>query len=305
MSDAPRIIHSHTVPSDVGPVRFSDYCEAVFAYIPSRKGIRKAIKRGALRLDGELSETGTWLRPGQVITHVEIELTPPKVFPMELEVLFEDDFLAVVHKPAGIVVSGNKYKTVQNALQANLSPSQAPDALPWPRPVHRLDRGTSGLLLIAKSQGARIDLGMQLERKVVEKRYRAVVIGLPPASGQIDTPIEGKASLSEFSLIRSVPSLRNGHLSLLDLFPRTGRTHQLRIHLASLGHPILGDREHGTEGLILKGKGMFLSAVELAFRHPKSGERIAIETDQPGKFERFMEGERKRWEKYRGGEGQT
>lgn len=292
------ILESHLVPASLDKARFSDCCRELFQSIPSNKGIKKAIKRGALLLDGNRTSTGTWVQPGQRIDLVRIEETPPAVFPMDLPVHFEDDFIAVVYKPAGLVTSGNQYKTLENALAFNLLPSAAADALAWARPVHRLDRATSGLVLIAKSWAARVALGQALEQKAIHKRYRTVVMGLMPESGSVETPIEEKAALSEFERVRTVRSGRNGHLSLVNLFPRTGRTHQLRIHMAGLGNPILGDPLYGPEGAILRGKGMFLSAVELRFAHPVTGKPMAVQVEQPAKFDHFMEGEERRWLKH-------
>lgn len=224
-----------------------------------------------------------------VIELLSPQPVPPKAYSLPLEVILEDEHLAVIHKPAGILVSGNAFRTIVNALQGNLKPSEAADALPWPRPVHRLDHGTSGLLLVAKTSRALVSLGQQFESRTVQKRYRAVVIGKPQQSGTVESPIDGKEALTEYQLVRSVPSKRSGHLSLLDLFPRTGRRHQLRIHMASLGHPILGDKEYGIEGMILKGKGMFLAAVELQFTHPVTDREVVCKIEQPGKFERFLD----------------
>ena len=98
--------------------------------------------------------------------------------------------------------------------------------------------------------------------------------------------------------IKTVRSIKNDWLSLIDLFPLTGRTHQLRIHMSKLGFPILGDKLYGTEGLILKGKGLFLSAVELTFPHPKNNKTVNIKIDEPEKFEVFLNREERRWVKY-------
>ena len=280
-----------------------EYAREVFsAYIPSNQGIKKAIKRGAIRVNGEPTTTGLWVQAKQSIELLDLQKTPPKVFQLRLEVVYEDDYLAVIVKPAGIVVSGNQYKTIQNALIYNLKPSEEKDALSWPRPLHRLDNPTSGLLLIAKTARAQTNLGQQFENKAIQKRYRAIVIGAISENGIFDNPVEGKAAKTTFQRVLEIPSLQNEWLSLLDLSPHTGRTHQLRIHLSQAGFPIVGDTIYGTEGHIFKEKGLFLSAVELSFWHPISQKQMRIKMEMPAKFESFLKRELRRWEKYNSGE---
>ena len=212
--------------------------------------------------------------------------------------VFEDEYLAVINKPPGIEVSGNKYKTIENALSINLKPSAQPDALPWPRPVHRLDYSTSGLLLIAKTSTAQRLLGQAFEERRIHKRYCAVVMGLIPTLGTVETPIDGLNALSEYEPVLTVPSLRSGHVSLVHLFPTTGRTHQLRIHMASIGHPIVGDPKYGEDGNTLKGKGLFLASIGLRFPHPVTQQEMNICIDAPPKFNALLEREQARWDKF-------
>lgn len=289
---------SHTVKELSQPIRFNTYCEEFIAILPSRKGIKKAIKRGELRLNGEHAEGGRWLKPGDVITLIDLESTPPKTYWLKLTVLFEDEDLAVIIKPAGINVSGNQFKTIQNALLHNINPSVKEDKLPWPLPVHRLDNQTSGLMIIAKTKTARVALGQAFERKMIEKTYRAVVIGQAPENGDIHLPIENKPASSTFKKLAAVPSLKNGTLSLIELYPQTGRTHQLRIHCAALNLPILGDKLYGPENLILKHKGLFLCAVKLKFNHPVSNKPVEFSMPTPPKFLKRLENEKKRFLNY-------
>jgi RluA family pseudouridine synthase len=268
-------------------------------YIPSTQGIKKAIKKGAIRVNDEVVGTGLWVEPNQKIELVDLENTPPKKYELALEVIFEDEYLAVINKPAGIVVSGNQYKTIQNALLFNLNPSQQKDALDWPLPVHRLDSPTSGLLLIAKTKQARIQLGQQFENKTIQKRYRAIAVGQIPESGEWNVPIEGAKGLTTFKTLKTIPSLQNEWLSLVDLFPHTGRTHQLRIHLSEAGFPIVGDKIYGKKGNILKGKGLFLTAVELKFIHPVHQNEVCLKIDMPHKFDSLIEREVRRWGKFK------
>lgn len=274
--------------------RFNTYCEKYFKEIPSRKGIKKAIQRGELLLNGEQVDGGLWLKNGDIITWVESNRKPPKVYPIDLEVVYEDDFLAVINKPPGISVSGNQYQTIYNALGYNLKPSTQKDTLPWPLPAHRLDNPTRGLLIIAKTTSARIQLGADFEQKRIQKTYHALVIGKPPSIGQVSAPIDHKKAETQFERIETIPACKGDFLSLLQLYPITGRTHQLRIHCATIGTPILGDKKYGKEGLILQNKGLFLASTAVDFPHPISREKIHLDIGIPEKFSKRLAYEKRR-----------
>ena len=292
------IKETHLVPEGISGMRLSDYARTAFPTIPSRKGIAKAIKRGELRINGATAQSGDWAQTGQTLELVDLQQRIPKTYRLPLEVVFEDEYLAVINKPPGIEVSGNKFKTVENALAGRLSLSTQPDVLDWPRPVHRLDYSTSGLLLVAKTAGAQVFLGRQFEERKIHKRYCAMVMGSVATAGTVDEPVNEVSAHSEYTPIKTVPSLRSGHLTLVDLFPTTGRTHQLRIHMAAIGHPIVGDQKYGRAGNVLKGKGLFLAAVELHFPHPVDQREITISIDIPPKFDSLLRREQSRWEKY-------
>lgn len=292
------ILAVHIVPIVEISQRLSDYLCGVFKQLPSRKSVKTAIKKGAVYVDGKKGHTGDWVKSYQKIELIDLDKAPSKVLKMPMEILYEDAYLAVVFKPAGIPVSGNQFRTVENALLYNIQPSAEPDGLKQPRAAHRLDAPTSGLLLIAKTKGARINLGAQFEAKIIQKRYQAIVIGKPPQKGTIAFPIGGKASLSTYECLQTVDSLKSGQLSLLNLYPETGRTHQLRIHLSTFGFPILGDALYGTEGLILKHKGLFLTAIELNFKHPISGGEQTIVLSTPYKYEALLKREQGRFDRY-------
>ncbi|MEN7973448.1 MAG: RluA family pseudouridine synthase [Verrucomicrobiota bacterium] len=295
------IKETHRVPEGISGVRLSDYARTAFPTIPSRKGIAKAIKRGELWINGSPAQSGDWVQAGQTLELVDLQQRIPKTYRLPLDVVFEDEYLAVINKPPGIEVSGNKFKTIENALAGSLSPSAQPDALGWPRPVHRLDYSTSGLLLVAKTARAQVFFGQQFEERKIHKRYRAVVMGELLSNGQIDEPIGGVPAHSRYAPIKTVPSLRSGHLTLVDLFPATGRTHQLRIHMAAIGHPIVGDQKYGQEGNVLKGKGLFLAAVELRFPHPLNQKETVVSIDTPPKFESLLRREQARFKSLSGG----
>ena len=292
------ILKTHIVPEGIQDIRLYDYAQQIFPTIPSRKGVKKAIARKEIIIDGEKTTTGWWVKAGQKIELLESTINPPKEYQFNLEVVFEDEYFAVINKPAGIPVSGNQFRTIQNALIGNIKLSTKDDALRWPKPVHRLDSPTSGLLLIAKTAGALVKLGQQFENKEIQKKYGAIVIGKTPENGTIDFEIEGLKSLTEYKTVTTIPSLRNENVSLVELFPKTGRTHQIRIHLSELGFPIMGDKLYGIEGAVLQGKGLFLSAIELQFNHPITNEDLTVRTELPYKFSALLEREKRRWIKY-------
>ena len=205
----------------------------------------------------------------------------------QLKVLFEDDHLALIHKPAGILVSGNSFKTIANALAQNLQPSNLPDATK-PQPVHRLDYATTGVLLVGKTSSSIRALNSLFEENKVEKSYYAVTIGEMKDRGKITSEIGGKKSQSNYKLIESVLSKRFGKLNLVKLKPQTGRRHQLRIHLSGTGNPILGDATYGIENLILSGKGLYLHAYSLNFIHPFTNKQVYLIDEFLQKFHKIF-----------------
>ncbi|WP_407556860.1 RluA family pseudouridine synthase [Winogradskyella sp. 4-2091] len=189
-----------------------------------------------------------------------------------------------MHKPAGILVSGNHFKTIANALQQNLKTSTLADATK-PQPVHRLDFATTGILLIGKTSKSIRTLNQRFENKNIKKTYFAVTIGsMTNKAGTITTHIEDKVAQSLYSVEQTVSSKRFGQLNLVKLEPLTGRRHQLRIHLSQLGNPILGDKDYGIKDLILNGKGMYLHAYSLEFVHPFKQENMNLKSELPERF---------------------
>ncbi len=293
-----KILHEHVVPTGTVRQRLSDYAPSVFeTFISSKKGVKKLIKKGAFTIDGQPAQTGNWVMPGQCIRLLDLAPEKGKIFEINLDVIFEDEHLAIINKPGGIPVSGNQFGTIQNALPHNLAPSSQKDKLWIPRPVHRLDAPTCGLLLVAKTSRAILGLSKQFEKKTIKKRYQAVVMGKLMGKGHMDQPIDGKAAFTEYQSLHQVKSIKSEWLCLVDLFPHTGRTHQLRIHLSEAGHPILGDAQYGKEGLVKKGKGLFLCAVELSFEHPVFKNLQSVRIQPPAKFYKTMEREARMWER--------
>ena len=288
-------LHIHIIPSNATPDRLSNYGGGCFAGLPTRSSFKKAIKRGEIFINGEPGTTGSIIHPGYKIEWHEPEKKPGKLFHIHLDIIYADDHLVVVNKPAGVVVSGNQFRTLENAIPVYLGPSTLPGALPSPRAIHRLDAATSGLIIMARTSQSRAALGHQMEEKSIQKHYHTVVIGNPPASGKINEAIDERPAVTTFEKICAVPSLRSSTLSLLKASPVTGRTHQIRKHLASQGWPVLGDKLYGKEGLIMRGKGLFLCATEVCFIHPQTGEKMHFQIEMPAKFERFMKGEKQRF----------
>jgi RluA family pseudouridine synthase len=277
-------ILSHVVPGEIHEERLDAYICALTPLFPSRKSAKKAISAGVILLDGRIPQPHDRPRPGQLLEIFERAAPGHHDFNLSLKVIFEDRFLAVVVKPAGFPVNGNRHRTIEHALPAALEKSMEPDAMSRPMPVHRLDSGTGGLLLAAKTSGAMVLLGRMFQERSVSKTYRAIVAGRLEGSGMIDKAVDGRPALSRYRAISHAPSLRNGYLTLLELNPETGRTHQLRIHCAHIGHHIMGDRLYGPAGDTLTGKGLFLFASGLRFSHPVTGEKMDLAVNEPGKF---------------------
>lgn len=193
----------------------------------------------------------------------------------------------MIHKPAGILVSGNSFKTIANALAQNIQRSNLPDATKL-QPVHRLDYATTGVLLIGKTSSSIRALNKMFEDNKVEKSYYAVSIGDMKNRGKIISEIDGKKSQSNYKLVESVSSKRFGKLNLVKLKPQTGRRHQLRKHLSSINNPILGDATYGIENLILSGKGLYLHAYSLNFIHPFTNKQVYFKDEFPQRFKKIF-----------------
>lgn len=282
--------------------RLEQWALDLFAAIPTRSKARKMAKREELLVNGAPCRGSVFLDAGDRIERVEPPGPPPPLYRCALEVVYEDDHMAVVVKPPGIATNGVWLKTLEHALPAHLGPSPEPDALRWPRPAHRLDGPTGGLVAVGKTATALAGLSGAFERRAVAKRYRAIAIGRLSGAGWMDAPIDGRSALSRFVAVQHTRALRSDWLTTVDLYPATGRTHQLRRHLADRGHPILGDAQYGIEGMVLRGKGLFLFAATLAFAHPATGEPLAFEAPEPPKFESLRAREARRFHRFRSGE---
>jgi len=291
------ILEKHIVPEGEYRIRLQEYAGTVFEKLQSRSAVKKCIAKKCILIDGEIAETSNWIKAGQLIELIAPDTNPKKIFQLQLEVLYEDDYFAAVNKPAGFPTNGNYYKTIENALPYNLKTSSKSDALNFPKPVHRLDNPTSGILLVAKTKSAQINLHNQFEAKGIQKEYHAVVAGKLPESGIIKNDINIQIALTEYKAINQVPALQNEYLTLVKLFPKTGRTHQLRIHLSELGFPIVGDKLYAPKNVMMH-KGLFLAATNIQFLHPHTKETTLISSAIPDKFNNYLVREQKRFIKY-------
>ena len=260
----------------------------------SRTRAQRMIQDGMARVDGSLERPGYRLRFGEMVSVIP-ETAPelaaePEAIP--IDVRYEDADVIVVNKQVGLTVHptpGHSTVTLVNALLAHC-PDLAPigDAI-RPGLVHRLDRNTSGVMVVAKNMAAMETLQEQTRARTMEKRYHAVTAGVPdPATGTIDAPIgrdpsdrrkmaiveRGKASRTEYWLRE-----RYRDAALVECRLITGRTHQIRVHLSAMGHPVLGDEVYGSTSALIDRQA--LHAFKLGFDHPRSGERVVVEAEPP------------------------
>lgn len=284
-----KILETHIVPHQKNPIRIQEYAVGIFKTVATKSAIKKAIKKELILVNDEPTSTAKIIIGEEKITLIDHgEKSTQKQLILKLSVLYEDDYLAVIEKPAGILVSGNKFKTIDNALQQNLQRSIQSDAV-RPRPVHRLDYPTTGLLLIGKTSSSIQALNQLFENKKIEKIYHAITIGKLEPEGRIQFEVDEKQSESIYKVIATVSSKRFSKLNLVKLSPKTGRRHQLRKHLSAIGNPILGDQEYGKEELILKGNGLYLHASRLDFIHPFTKEHLEINSPIPLKFKKIFD----------------
>src|SRR4051795_1983762 len=255
----------------------------------SRARAQRLIEAGAVRVDGSEVPKRHRVAAGELIAVDEDADRVPEADVSQradFAIAYEDEHLVVVDKPAGVVVHparGHWQGTLAQALEGRAAGGE--DAF-RAGIVHRLDRDTSGLLVVAKSDAVHTALKEALQRRDLVREYLALVEGRPPArSGTIDAPIgrdrrvrtrhstdtdEPREALTHFTLERALP-----RATLLRVRLETGRTHQVRVHLQAIGHPVCGDPEYGTAGLYGLGR-QFLHAERLAFEHPVTGAPVDV-----------------------------
>ncbi|MEM6687322.1 MAG: RluA family pseudouridine synthase [Bacteroidota bacterium] len=293
-----KLFETHTVLKLDTNVRIQDYDITNFKTLATKSALKKAIKKQLIHINGQLATTATFLSENDVIEIYSEVIPIRKIFKLSIPVLFEDEFMAVINKPAGFPTNGNYFKTIENALPHNLKPTTVVDALPYPKAVHRLDNPTSGILLIAKTKTAQQDLYKQFQQQENIKTYEAIVIGKTETQGDISSAVADKEAFTQYETLQTVPSLQNEFLSHIRLFPKTGRTHQLRVHLASIQHPIVGDQLYGKVAENYK-KGLFLCATAIQFTHPITKENLVFNNQPPNKYKSLLEREERRFLKFK------
>ncbi len=270
----------------------------------SRTTVQQLIAAGSVLINGRVSKPGYLLRNNDEVQVLRAMPSAPskEVRPqaLPLDIVYEDDDLLIVNKAAGMVVHpapGHYDDTLVNALLARyptLQDSMVVEEDIRPGIVHRLDRDTSGLLIVAKNAHTQAALVEQMQRHEVVKRYLALVEGIVSLDqGSIDAPIGRNPRHRQQMAITSVDSREaRTHFRVMQRFSRhtllllqleTGRTHQIRVHLQAIGHPVSGDNVYGTSsmprGITLKRQ--FLHAYQLSFVHPTSGEKVEFEAPLP------------------------
>jgi len=298
------------IPDNAAGRRFDQVLAELFSDY-SRSRLQAWIRAGAVRLDDRVVETRYRVSGGERV-EIEAELQEntevlPQAIP--LDVRYEDEYLLVINKPAGLVVhpaAGNRDGTLQNAL---LHYDAALAALPRAGIVHRLDKDTSGLMVVARQLSAHKSLVEQLQARSVHREYVALVQGQVTASGAVDAPIgrhprdrlrmavveSGKPAVTHYRVLERFPAY-----TLVEAKLETGRTHQIRVHMAHIHHPLVGDPLYGGRFRLPAGasetlanglrsfRRQALHARRLEFIHPASGESVGWEAGLPADFEQLL-----------------
>lgn len=267
----------------------------------SRSHIKNLIEKGLVKVNGKVVKAGYALKNGE---NIEIEVQKPEVIStdaedIDFEIVYQDEDLAVINKPQGLVVhpcSSTKSGTLVNGLLYKIKDLSGINGQLRPGIVHRLDKDTSGLLVVAKNDFAHVRLAEQIKNKTCHRNYLAVLDGnLKENEGRIETFIKrdpkdrmkmsvqgsGRVAITDFKVLK-----RFEKCCLVEFALQTGRTHQIRVHSKYLNHPIVGDKLYGKEvkGLV----GQLLHAYKISFVHPRSGELMTFEADLPGYFKDYL-----------------
>jgi 23S rRNA pseudouridine1911/1915/1917 synthase len=269
----------------------------------SRALAQHLIKEGAATVNGRPSKPSYRVQAGdEIVVHIPVEL-PEQVLPEDipLDVVHEDESLLVINKPAGMVVhpaAGLTSGTLVNAVLARCPQITDVGGAGRGGIVHRLDKDTSGLILVAKDEATHAALQRQFKRRQVVKTYLALVDGrVQPREGIIEAPIgRDKRQRKKMAVVRSAREARTTYrvaeyfsgYTLLEVRPHTGRTHQVRVHLSWLGYPVVGDAVYGRRRQRLLKSRHFLHAARLRFAHPATGKEVEFEAPLPPELDAVL-----------------
>ena len=276
----------------------------------SRSYIQKLLKEQKVTVQGTFVKANYKVQAGDVITVEVPDMTEPDILPEDipLDILYEDEDVLVVNKPKGMVVhpsAGHTTGTLVNAIMAHCKENLSGiNGVLRPGIVHRIDKDTTGALLVCKNDNAHRDLAMQLKEHSIKRRYRAIVAGVIKEN---EGTIEGPIGRHPVDRNKMAINYKNGkeavtHYRVLERFPNatyvecrleTGRTHQIRVHMTSIGHPLLGDEVYGSGRNPYHLQGQTLHAMILGFVHPSTGEYMEFTAPLPEYFEKLLEKLRK------------
>jgi 23S rRNA pseudouridine1911/1915/1917 synthase len=306
-------------PGQHEPVRLDKYL-TVMVKNATRTRVQEAIKNGWVLVNSKQEKASYNVQPNDRID-ITLPVPPPPettAEEIELDIVYEDDDLIIVNKPAGMVVHpafGNWTGTLVNGLLFHAGRlSDVHEDMTRPGIVHRIDKDTSGLLVVARNDAAHQRLSAQFSRHTIKRHYLALVWGHPPDEGSIDAPIGrnrrdrklmdvvegGKRAVTYYKVVE-----RFDHLALVDVTLETGRTHQIRVHFAHINHPVFGDATYGGdtirygpntgsrkqmfENLFLKLPRQCLHARVLGFTHPRTGEEVEFDAPLPADIAGVLE----------------
>ncbi|MFH0975787.1 MAG: RluA family pseudouridine synthase [Spirochaetota bacterium] len=296
-----------TVPEEYHLERIDKFLTNSLETDISRTYIQKLIKSNNITVNGKGIKQNYKVKSDD---NIEIIIPDPEqldIIPQNIpiEVIYEDNSIAVINKQPGLVVHpgpGNWDKTLVNALLFHLKKLSSIGGIIRPGIVHRLDKDTSGLMVIAKNDIAHKVLSEDFASRRIVKKYFAIISERPDtASGVINKPIgrhpkyrhkmavieNGKEAITEY-ILKKIWNAKSGLFSSLDLTLHTGRTHQIRVHLSSIGHPIIGDQIYSKKWAKYKVPFLMLAAVYLEFKHPETGEKMCFSIPLPQHITDFI-----------------